>query len=957
MGILERFRSSKQPPTKPRGGSGRAHHDGFLQFEEHNADLTFPRGLRVFDKMYRTDPDVRRVVWMVCNPIVGATWTVEPFGGDDAEERDVEAAKAVEWALFTNMRPRFKGHLAQALPIGVRSGFAPFEEIWETTDWNGRKLITPRTLDLRLPRSIHRFIQDGPELEKLEQMLPTGGLVKLPIEDLLYYRFGAEGDNWEGTSLLRAAYKPWYLKDKLERIDVIKAERQAIGVPICYPPANVKAEQLEEMEEILGGVRAAEQGFIIAPGPHAQDLKELAESKGWRIEILGVGDGESTVDIKPSLEYHSDKIAAAFIAEFMRLGQGSQSVGARATADVQQNPFLSAVESLASEVESALQPLVNRITALNFDVDEPPRLCMSLVDSTSLTELAEYAQKLATAGALHPDNDLEDWFRDRADLPPADPEAREERKTQAEETRQHEAEAAKAALQQPPQPKPGDPNPRPQPEPSPPPKPKDEPEDQPDAGERREMRWWEELMALDEIEASIDSARERFEAAAGGDARRVAGEMASAILAGRTVQPKPDAELQKAVYGELARLYRTGRATVIDELEAQRPGAGDRSAAADAESEARKRLLNRAKLASAAVGNRIWQAISHSVLNRPRDKAAAQAAGEAEAAAALRGEAQLHAAGALNEGRQDEADAHAEEIAGARYTSILDRRRCDQCALADDDVLRPLGDPVREARRPPNRDCYGGGRCRCMEFYELTDEDPGYGGAPAPPEPTLTPPEGPGGLAEDYLDVSGGSPEMRNLIADQLAAIDQVHRFPKSMPRIPLQIRPNLQSGGRDAFGSFGGEMDLGGNWHDERIRLSAKALRRRPPITSAVHEVGHFLDAHGFGDGTPVEAILKGGFETLYSSTPAMREWREAVTTSEAYKRLVMGGTAYQHSTSELLARSYEQYIATRSGNAALRAKIDQRLGEEADMYWSETDFEPIAEAFDRFFATRGLR
>jgi len=960
MAFLDRFRRRKQPPTKPRGGSGRAHYDGFLEQEESNVELTFPRGLKTFDKMYRTDPDVRRVVWMASNPVIGATWTAEPFGGDEAEEKDRQVAEDLEWALFSHMRPGFKGHLIELLPILIRSGFVPFEGVWEAVERDGRKLIVPKTLGLRLPRSIERFIDKDGELVELKQFLPTGaGTVDLPIEDLVYYRVGAEGDNWEGISLLRAAYKPWYLKDKLEKIDVIKAERQAIGVPICYPPVGAVKEQLEEMEEILGGVRAAEQGFIIAPGPHAQDLKELTSSKGWRIEILGIGDGETTTDIKPSLEYHSDKIAAAFIAEFMRLGQGTQSVGARATADVQQDPFLAAVEALGSVVESALEPLVDRFVALNYEVEEPPKLRMSLVDSTTLNELAEFVAKLVEKEALHPDNELEDWLRDRADLPPADAEAREEREAQAEEARELQKKAALAPQPQP-QPKPGQPPapaPAPAPAPKPPPKPKatDEEVESEDATERREMRWWEALMSLDEIEASIEGARERFEQAGGPDARRVAAELAEAALAGKTVTPKPDPELQKAIYGELARLYRTGRATVIDELEAQRPGAGGVEAA-DVLSRARRRLLGRAKLASLAIGNRIWQAISHSVLKRPGDRAAAQAAGEAEAAAALRGEAQLHAAGALNEGRQDEANARSDEIAGARYTSILDGRRCDQCALADDDVLRPLSDPVREARKPPNPDCYGGGRCRCMEFYELIDEEPGYGGAPAPPEPTLTPPEGPGGLAEDFFDVSGGSQQMRNLVVDQLAAIDAVHRFPRSMPRVPIEIRPELRSEGAEAFGQWEAEV-VDGALVNEKIRLSAKALRRKPPITPTVHEIGHSLDAHGFGDGVPIETILTSRGRDLYSSTAVMSEWRAAVTSSLAYERLVVNGNGYRESINELLARSYEQYIATRSGNAALLAKIAQRKSEEPDMYWSDAEFEPIGEAFDRFFATRGLR
>jgi hypothetical protein len=957
MGILDRFRrqNSAAPPTKPRGGSGRAHYGGFLELEEENFELRHPHGQRVFDRMYRTDPDVRRIVRMAINPLLGGTWDMEPYGGDEASDRDRNVAEVVHWALFSNMRPGLLGHLAEALPVLVRAGLAPFEGVWETVERDDRSYIVPRSLQLRLPRSIERFEEDeNGELVQLIQQLPIGGTVPLPLSDLVYYRLGAEGNNWEGSSSLRAAYKPWFLKDKLERIDVIKNERLAMGIPICYPPDNASAEQLREMEQILGGIRAADQGFIIAPGPHAQDLKDIAESKGWRIEIMGIGTGEATVDVRPSLEYQSDKVAAAFIADFMRLGQGQGAAGARATADSQENPFLAACEALAGEVEVPLQDLVNRIVALNFeDVEEPPRLKMSLVDSTSLNELAEYVAKLVEKEALYPDNELEDFLRKRADLPPADAEAREAREKREEEARELAAKAAAAPEGGQPPTVNGNPNPEPEPEPEPA---KDD-DDQADA-ERREMRWWEELMSLDEIETAIDNARERFEAAGGPAARRLAGEMAAAALAGKSVTPKADEDLQKAIYAELARLYRTGRSTVTDELNAQRPGAGD-PAASDEEAEARKRLMERAKLAAQAIGSRIWQKVSHTVLTRPGDRSAVQSAGEAEAAAGLRAEAQLHAAGALNEGRQDQASAQSEEIAGSRYTSILDRRRCDQCALADDDVLRRLNDPVRLAHKPPNRDCHGGGRCRCMEFYELKDEAPGYGGAPAPPEPPLTPPEGPGGLATDHFEIEGGSQAARDLVADQLAAIEKVHSIPKAMPVVPIRIRATLDGGKGKRLGSWGTGIDIEGRYHDEQIKLSGEALRKTPPMTSAVHEIGHALDGHGFGDQeTAVRAILQGGgFETMYSSTPAMTEWRQAVTSSGAYTRLVVEGDGYRETITELLARSYEQYIATRSGNAVLLAKIAKRREDDPNVYWADEDFEPIADAFDRFLESRGLR
>ena len=50
-----------QPPAdqRPKGQSGRVNFGGFIQFDETNAKLVGSFGLKLFDEMYREDPDIR----------------------------------------------------------------------------------------------------------------------------------------------------------------------------------------------------------------------------------------------------------------------------------------------------------------------------------------------------------------------------------------------------------------------------------------------------------------------------------------------------------------------------------------------------------------------------------------------------------------------------------------------------------------------------------------------------------------------------------------------------------------------------------------------------------------------------------------------------------------------------------------------------------------------------------
>lgn len=712
--LLDRFRREPTNKTisKPRGESGRGHTKGYLNYEELNSDLVGTTGLRVYDKMWRTDADVRKALQMLINPIIAATWTVEPYGGKEAEDNDREIANFVQWALIGRNKPTWGEHLFTALRVAARNGFAPFEVTWERDTWENKPCLTISDLQLRLPRTITQWEQKDGELLSITQQtysLERQGEVVIPKEDLLYYRLGAEGDNWEGESLLRPAYKHWKYKEKLELIDAMAHERFAMGIPVGYVPSTATDDELDAFESALANIRANEQSYILMPGRHQE---YATDGEGWLFEIV-TPNSTGQQDIQASLKYHSDKISAAMIEEFMRLGQSG--IGARATADVQQDPFYLYCEAIASYViESSInEQLIPRLVDLNYEVEgRYPRLQASLIDSTSIVELSDYISKLVASGTLTPDSDLESYVRKVADLPEPSQETVEVEGTSEEEagtnedpgsdsgesdteTVEEEPEATNLAL----------------------------------ARQDRELRPWEKLMQLDRIEVSILTARERFEQAA---AKEVV-QLASKLTTGKISEtpPAPTKELVDTLANELESLYLTGRETVQEELETQKTMMSDRPGTVRLETDpeyedalladALEQLGSRAKLAATYVTGQTWQQAMRARLSG-KDIASVQAEAELAARSALRAESQQHAAAALNLGRLDQAKTQEDEIEGARYTSILDGARCNPCAAADDDVLRDLNDPVRLSRVPPNVACTGGNRCRCMEFYQLKTE-------------------------------------------------------------------------------------------------------------------------------------------------------------------------------------------------------------------------------------------
>jgi hypothetical protein len=51
------------------------------------------------------------------------------------------------------------------------------------------------------------------------------------MDKLIVFVNEMEGMNWWGTSLLRPAYKHWFIKNTLYKIDAIAHERQGLGIP------------------------------------------------------------------------------------------------------------------------------------------------------------------------------------------------------------------------------------------------------------------------------------------------------------------------------------------------------------------------------------------------------------------------------------------------------------------------------------------------------------------------------------------------------------------------------------------------------------------------------------------------------------------------------------------------------------------------------------------------------
>lgn len=417
LGLDVRRHAAKAPTavSKEVGRSGTIVYGGQLR-EEYLSTLQGRQAAQIYDEMRRSDAQVMMLLRAIQLPILRSEWTVKPSENDSAKGEEI--ADAVKRNLIDGqgMSRPWSQVLSEALLMLV-FGYAPMEKVYELD--RKKRVVNLRKLALRHPRTVYAWRGlDAGNLEGIEQMLYTPMGVEssnpfVPLEKLCVFINQREGDNWEGISLLRPAYKHWWVKETLEKIDAAGHERMSIGIPVAKLDGTVgnPDEQAETWAEILSNLQAMERNYIIEmPGT------------SFRFEVVNAGRGGASSPLLQSINYHARMISVAGLVQFMELGN-TQS-GSRAVAGEQSGPFDLELMAIQQNVCDTFNSYVlPELVRLNFGEREGyPQLEAGGVSEKDTAGLATFLKDLIAAKAITPDDDLEKYLRDTAKLPAANPE-------------------------------------------------------------------------------------------------------------------------------------------------------------------------------------------------------------------------------------------------------------------------------------------------------------------------------------------------------------------------------------------------------------------------------------------------------------------------------------------------------------------------------------------------------
>lgn len=322
-----------------------------------------------------------------------------------------------------------KADPAQAVPVPQ----IPAPELVELPP---RLFVTLRKMSIRLPKTIIRWNVDrSGELVSIVQQCPitqadgsqTYEEVTIPASELVVFVNEKQGDEWSGTSILRAAYKPWVLKEVIEKVMGIAYERHGVGIPVAYVPRDRQDDQqvLDAIETMLTDMRAGEFSYLLFPGP-----KSTGNMPGFDFEIAT--PGSSMPDFEKALTYLRGEIKGALLIRFSELGHGQ--TGARATSQSQSEVWYAALNGLAHMIEGQMNSLIQRLVDLNYSgVERYPTLKFSGIKERNLLEFAQSVALLANAEMIHADNPTREWVRAAIDAPDEDADEAQLRAKQQQE--------------------------------------------------------------------------------------------------------------------------------------------------------------------------------------------------------------------------------------------------------------------------------------------------------------------------------------------------------------------------------------------------------------------------------------------------------------------------------------------------------------------------------------------
>lgn len=358
--------------------------------------------LETYRKM-RQDPQVKACLLVLKLPLIQVDYSINAT--------TEEGQKISRWvqARLEDMDDTIQYYLREVL-TALDFGRSITEKVWQLRtvqvdpdDENSRleQMVIPEKLKTYDPRSMQIKLDATMKLEGVVQTTKTGEIF-IPADKLLIYTHEKEFGDHYGQSVLRAAYKPWIIKEFLQKFWNIALERY--GTP--FSTMNVPQG---------GSLKTA-----MALMDQVKHKAGIPLPEGYEMEIHNLAN--TGMSFKEAIEYQDKMIARALLIPDLIFG--NDGGGAYALSKTHAAFFLLRLNGIYQEVGDIFTKyLIKPLVQYNYgDVNEFPVLKFADVAEEDKTQLMSIVAQLLSGKVIAP---TEDWIRERLGLPQPDEDAQE----------------------------------------------------------------------------------------------------------------------------------------------------------------------------------------------------------------------------------------------------------------------------------------------------------------------------------------------------------------------------------------------------------------------------------------------------------------------------------------------------------------------------------------------------
>lgn len=403
------------------GASGLKHSGGFVR-EELLRELVGPNGVRIIREMMDNDPVIGAFLFAVEQAIRQVDWKVIP--ADDSEKAK-SYSRFLDSARMDLSVQTWGDVMCEALTF-LPFGWSMLEVTYKVRrGYNRDPRLTSRYSDgiigwkkmaLRAQESMRRWKYDPTDKDVLiamEQFTLEKGTVDVPVNRCLHFRTKSFKDNPEGRSILRNAYRPWYLKKRIEEAEGIGIDRDMAGLPVLTAAEGVDLWNIndpeavaakEAAERVVRNIRVDEQMGVLLPF-------------GWELSLLSSG-GKRMIPTTDVINRYDNRIAMTVLADFILLGH-SNRLGSFALAKSKTSMFAMSLVGYLNVLRDTFNTYeLPRLWQLNgFDTDLMPKLDYTPVDTPNLRDLASYITSLTGAMVDFSPPELQRYLLQQAGIP------------------------------------------------------------------------------------------------------------------------------------------------------------------------------------------------------------------------------------------------------------------------------------------------------------------------------------------------------------------------------------------------------------------------------------------------------------------------------------------------------------------------------------------------------------